>query len=171
MSRGPADRSRDDIDIETAMSMIRQASHLDLPAAPPGWEYGWCVQTVMGQPMPQFEAEARTKGWEPLEKSEVPDGLWRRAERVTTLPDDRADTPYVTKPTMLAMKRRTVFADAERRLQEQQTRAAMQSVDNNIFNEDARVMADRGVVMERAERSTTITRGRRAKFQPDTPPI
>lgn len=168
MARGAGDRTREDIDVEAALAILDQrATGIQLPPAPEGWEYAIATTHVMGEPDNASMIRTRAAQWEPLPKSDHPEWPWDvysgQVQPGVEQKDDGYFRPY---NSLIAVKRRSVFGEAERMRQARQAGEAMKVVDR-LSASDAEQFRSQGIEFDQPQRTATVLRGsRRAKLQP-----
>lgn len=168
MARGAGDRTREDIDVEAALAILDQRSTgIQLPPAPEGWEYALMVTHVLGEPDNQSTIRASTAQWEPLPMSDHPEWPWE-VHMGQIQPDaaQKRGDGFFRIGGLMAMKRRSVFGEAERLRQARQAGEAMKVVDK-LSASDAEQFRSQGIEFDAPQRTATVIRGsRRAKLQP-----
>ena len=68
--------------------------YFDRSLIPPGWDYEWKMQSVLGKEDPAYQVALRRKGWEPVPASRHPD----------TMPAGEKG-PNITRKGMMLMER------------------------------------------------------------------
>ena len=132
----------------------RPVRKLETPPAPPGYEYRWIRESMLGQEDRANVSRRVREGWELVRGTDLPPE-WRDA--YPTMDSGRHEGVISTEGLLLA-KLPTETVEERRAYYSNKTRQAREALDNNMFSE---LRGDSRYVKYDPQRDTQVTFGRR----------